>query len=165
MSKLKQNKQLLKSIEYVVRGEKEKFILWNGVIVRGVVLVAVLSITFGYIYGEINEDLNKFLTYLIVKLIIGVIIGYFTGLIEWKYYYSIINEDYDKKSYKKIAILDGIVGWGLLSFLAQIGSNNDDMISIFVNLICWIGAGIFFGYQMWRRIDVSGIRKTAREYR
>ncbi|MCM1991525.1 hypothetical protein [Oceanirhabdus seepicola] len=165
---MKQNKQMLKIIGYVVRGEKEKFILKNGVLGRGVVLVTLLSIVLGYVLGEINEDFSRFLIYLGVKVILGVIIGYFIGVNEWKFYYSIINEDYDKKVYKKMAILNGIVGWGLLCFLVQIENYIGDLtftlIMIPVGIVLWIAGGAFFGYIMWSFIDVNGIRSSAREY-
>ncbi len=165
---MKQSKQMLKIIGYVVRGEKQKFILRNGVLVRGVILVVLLSTLLGYVFGEINQDFNKFLLYLGVKVIMGAIIGYFTGLIEWKYYYSIINDDYDKKAYKKIAILDGVVGWGLLCYIIQIENYIGDLtftlIMIPVGMLIWIAGGAFFGYIMWGLFDIKSIRRAAKEY-
>ena len=169
---MKENKYMLKGFKYLINNEKKKFILIHGVITRVFIMAVctpflskILSIAFGFV----NVDLNKSLGILMTKAILVIVAGYITGVIEWNYYKSIIDKDLDKKACRKFAILDGIVGWGVVVWIILLEVEAGQLLNSIglelLRLLIWsfIGAGI--GLMIWLTMDVDKIRKSVREGR
>ena len=159
---MEENKEIRRILKYVIKNEKQKFILIYGILLRSLVLIFFFSVAIAVIYGDTESSLHDFWVLLGFKVMIGIIIGYITGLIEWNFYSSIVEKDLDKKSYRGVAVLDGIIGWGLVCLV--ITSNKIiDIVSLIVSLIVWGIFGVIFGLIIWYTMDFDKVRSIGRE--
>lgn len=169
---MKENKYMLKGFKYLINNEKKKFILVHGVITRGFIVVFATTLLFSLldiVSGDMSTELKGALGLLIAKVILGLIAGYITGVIEWNYYKAIVDRDDDEKAYRKFAILDGIVGWGLIMWIIQIKVRTGQLLANIVaeslSLLIWSLVGAGLGLMIWVNMDVDKIRKSVRENR
>lgn len=137
---------------YIVKGEKSKYI-WNySVLMRGLMIVGIISLFVVLVFGELYNYTAYFLLHTAIKLALCIPVAAYSGKLTYEVFEDIRNRGcWTKATVWKYILGEGVFGYGLICFITIGQFLPFNVVYIIAQSLIWAGIGMIIG--IWTRVS------------